>query len=467
MADVYVIHSSKDNDKTHRMVKLLEAQWDVWWDYNLVGDYSEVIEREIAKAKCAVVIWSKDASDSKPVREEVRLAERHQVPIIPIHLDTVEMMYPFAGRSGVNFISWDDSAAHSCFEQLVAKISNVVPQKKSVRQLVPSPQISLTWPSLLLSVSSHETQLVPFDAVKALRLFGASAILVSAYDLLPSRRPKGIIQELRQIQEDGGFILIDSGNYEATRRGDDSWTASKFAEAMKDVPHDWAYCFDVMTPRVEPDRAIESVVRAVKRDRTAATAKILPIVHAPKETLSGYNVKDLPYIVKEVAATLSAPLIAVAERELGSGLIDRAKTVKRIRRELDKLPYYQPLHVLGTGNPWSIALLAAAGANSFDGLEWCRMVVDQQTHRLHHFQHFDFFKYQMSFSDSQVTLDAIDDPKIEYAGKVALHNLDYYRQFEVRLANAMKYKQMENMLTDMIGPASVQQIRNAIPDIFQ
>jgi hypothetical protein len=101
------------------------------------------------------------------------------------------------------------------------------------------------------------------------------------------------------------------------------------------------------------------------------------------------------------------------------------------------------------------------------GHECCRMVVDQQTHRLHHFQHFDFFKYQMSFAESQVTLDAFNDPKIEYAGKVALHNLDYYRQFSIRLANAMKYKQMENMLTDMIGPASVQQIQDAIPDIFE
>ncbi|MCR6727811.1 toll/interleukin-1 receptor domain-containing protein [Agrobacterium fabrum] len=467
MADVYVIHSSKDNIKTGKIVELLNGKWNVWWDYSLVGDYSQTIEYEIAKAKCVVVVWSKDASESKPVREEVRLADSHGIPIIPLHLDGTAMMYPYISLSGVDFVQWNDSSSHPSFEQLLAKLSNVVPLRQAPKQLIASPEISLSWPSLFLSVSSHETQLVPYEAVKALRLFGASSILVSAYDLLPSRRPKGIIQELRQIQEDGGFILIDSGNYEATRRGDDSWTAQRFAEAMKDVPHDWAYCFDVMTPRVEPDRAIESVVKAVKRDRAAATPKILPIVHAPKESLSGYNVASLPYIVREVASTLAAPLIAVAERELGSGLIARTKTVKRIRQELSTLPYYQPLHVLGTGNPWSIALLAAAGADSFDGLEWCRMVVDQQTHRLHHFQHFDFFKYQMSFAESQVTLDAFDDSKIEYAGKVALHNLDYYQQFNVRLADAIKRKEMENMLTDMIGPASVKQIKDAIPDIFE
>lgn len=466
MADVYVIHSSKDNVTTGKIVELLNGNWSVWWDYDLVGSYSEVIEQEIAKAECVVVVWSKDAHESMNVRAEVQLAIRREIPIIPVHLDGIEMMYPVNNISGVAFAEWNGLASHPSFEQLIAKIANAVKPKIVPRQQHPSP-ISLSWPSLFMSVSSHETQLVPNDAVKALRLFEATAILVSAYDLLPIRRPKGIIQELRQMHEDGAFILIDSGNYEATRRGDDSWTPERFAEAMKDVPHDWAYCFDVMTPKTAPKAAIESVVKAVKRDQAAATAKILPIVHAPKESLSGYNVKELPHIVREVAQSLSAPLIAVAERELGSGLIERAKTVKRIRQELRKLPYYQPLHVLGTGNPWSIALLAAAGADSFDGLEWCRMVVDQQTHRLHHFQHFDFFKYQMSFAESQVTLDAFDDEKIEYAGRVALHNLDYYRQFNVRLKDALEARQMESMLVDIIGPASVKQIKDAIPDLFE
>jgi queuine/archaeosine tRNA-ribosyltransferase len=222
-----------------------------------------------------------------------------------------------------------------------------------------------------------------------------------------------------------------------------------------------------MTPPLEADRAIEKIIRAVHRDQVAATKNILPIVHAPRESTTGYNVKDLPYIVREVASNLSTPLIAVAERELGSGLIERAKTIKRIREELGKLPFYQPLHVLGTGNPWSIALLAAAGADSFDGLEWCRMVVDRHTHRLQHFQHFDFFEYQMNFAESTVAQDAVNDPSIEYAGKVALHNLDYYRRFGQDLHHALRSGEMEKFLTSMIDSASVQQIKNAIPGVFE
>jgi hypothetical protein len=89
--------------------------------------------------------------------------------------------------------------------------------------------------------------------------------------------------------------------------------------------------------------------------------------------------------------------------------------VRRIRDELDKLPFYQPLHILGTGNPWSIAVLAAAGADSFDGLEWCRVAVDRDTGRLNHFQHFDFFAYQARLADSPIALAAVDDEGVDWS----------------------------------------------------
>ena len=92
---------------------------------------------------------------------------------------------------------------------------------------------------------------------------------------------------------------------------------------------------------------------------------MLPIVHARKRHGGGYDLDALPSIIREMANRLNPPLIAIPERELGPGLIARAKTVRQIREELDKLPFYQPLHLLGTGNPLSIAVLTAAGCGQF------------------------------------------------------------------------------------------------------
>lgn len=43
-------------------------------------------------------------------------------------------------------------------------------------------------------------------------------------------------------------------------------------------------------------------------------------------------------------------MIAVPERELGDGIVARARAVHEIRRSLDSLGFYQPLHLLGCGN---------------------------------------------------------------------------------------------------------------------
>ncbi|MQW87782.1 toll/interleukin-1 receptor domain-containing protein [Sinorhizobium saheli] len=465
MADVYVIHSSEDNDKTSVIVELLEEHWDVWWDDQLVGNFAFEIEKELPQSKCAVVVWSSDACKSALVRDEVRIADELGIPIIPVRLDGSSLPYPYGGLSTVNFTAWDGANTHAAFRQLVRKIATKVARRVPPVRPQTAPSLRLSLPTVFLSVSSHETQLVPLEAVKALRVFGAPTILISAYDLLPGRRPKGIIAELRQIRRNGGFVLVDSGNYEATRREDSSWTPDLFVEAMKGIPHDWAYCFDVMKPSLKPDVAVREIVAALERDR-AASKHVLPIVHAPRKRLSGYDVQSLPYVVKEVASQTSAPLVAVAERELGSGIIERAKTVQRIRQELDKLPSYLPLHILGTGNPWSIAILTAAGADSFDGLEWCRMVIDRDTHRLNHYQHFDFFAFQASLADSPVTVSALSDDKVAYAGRVAFHNLDYYREFAADLAQAAHERRMEAFLVGMMGRASTKQIREAVPGLF-
>ncbi|NTI17049.1 TIR domain-containing protein [Agrobacterium rhizogenes] len=466
MSDVYIVHSSKDNEQTALVVSLLSERWDAWWDDNIVGDFAAAIEEQIQNTKCVILIWSANAKDSIYVKDEMRLAQYYKHQIIPVRLDDTVLPYGLGHLSTVDLTTWNGGASHPNLQQLLRKITGVVPCRVPPVRPLTIASGPLNLPALFLSVSSHETQLVPKEAVRALRVFGAPSILVSAYDLLPSRRPKGIIQELKRIKKQSGLILIDSGNYEATRRDDETWKPELFAEAMEGVPNDWAYCFDVMKPSSDKDRAIKQVISAVERDSKAISSTILPIVHAKRMRLGGYDTEDLPFIVREVAKDLQPPLVAVAERELGRGLIERAKTVQRIRRELDKLPYYQPVHVLGTGNPWSIGVLTAAGADSFDGLEWCRMAVDRETHRLNHYQHFDFFAFQARLAESAITVSAASDDKVDYAGKVAFHNLDYFREFSKELMNSAHSGRMEPMLVGLIGPDSTKQLREHMPDLF-
>ena len=115
------------------------------------------------------------------------------------------------------------------------------------------------------------------------------------------------------------------------------------------------------------------------------------------------------------------------ERVLGSGILERTKAVRSIREALDRIDRYVVLHLLGTGNPISLALYANAGADSFDGLEWCQTVVDHESALLHHFSQGDFFRLQTRWG-------SID---IAYLPRTLAHNLEFYWDWMARLGDAL------------------------------
>lgn len=419
------------------------------------------------KARCVVPLFSVSSREKDTFTDELRLAQKHETELLPIQLDGSDPPYSFGSYSRTDMRGWNGEADHPGYLQLQRRIATIVPPRAKPQRPVAIANAVVPLPTLFLSVSSHETQLVPADAVQALRVFRAPTILVSAYDMVSRRKPKAMIDELTEYRRSGGFVLVDSGNYEASRLGTRRWKMADLKEALAKTPHDWAFCFDVMKPKRDPDQAIDEIVKAVERDRAFTEAPVLPIVHAPSLKQGGYKLDHIPRIVREVANRLQPQLIAIPERELGPGLIARTKTVLAIREELNKLPFYQPLHLLGTGNPWSIAVLAAAGADTFDGLEWCRMTVDHDKDRLHHFQHFDFFTYQTEIADSSITRDALKDPAVDFAGKVAFHNLNYFAGYIKSMREAVTGGNMEAFVVGRVGKATANQLKKQVPDLFK
>jgi len=123
-------------------------------------------------------------------------------------------------------------------------------------------------------------------------------------------------------------------------------------------------------------------------------------------------------ITVDVAKNTDPIMIAVPERLLGDGIIERAKTVLQIRKKLNETDCYYPLHLLGTGNPLSILLYSMCGADSFDGLEWSQTTVDHNTGLLYHFQQRELFGEQSPFC----TLNGFPYHQATFG-----HNLLFYR----------------------------------------
>jgi len=286
----------------------------------------------------------------------------------------------------------------------------------------PVAETTLSLPCFFPSVSSVKTNLVPVDYIELLYAAAHPLFLVSAFDIAnssPEHRDR-IKNALSRSKEQGSVILMDSGNYEGFWKGDPYWAVNNYHTICGTYENNLCFCYDNQGPPEIAEAIAKDVERSVLRDQEHAMGTVVPIVHGAK--------KDLPAAVKMVGERLCPVLIAVPERALGEGIVERTRSVQRIRRALDEIAFYCPLHLLGTGNPISIAAYAMAGADSFDGLEWCQTVVDHETGMLLHFQQWDFVKSQTQWGGNAV---------LPFIQSVLMHNLQFYNQFMQDLRNAL------------------------------
>ena len=280
------------------------------------------------------------------------------------------------------------------------------------------------------SISSVKTSLYPHEYLLFLSSFVGlnSQFLVSAFDIANSEHSSVISEKLTFSRSNGAIALMDSGNYESFwKNAQGKWTQKKFHKILNDFPCDLAFCFDEQTPPQDKYEHADLVVKRLRNDQEAmASCLIIPIVHAEHS--------DLPFLCSLVAKLSNVPIVAVAERKLGDGIYSRAKTVQLIRNELNKLGRYVALHLLGTGNPISMAIYTAMGADSFDGLEWCQTVVDHDTGLLYHLSHADFFSKQTNWGDLNLSFQA----------KTLAHNLEFYSGWMFRLRESLSQNKVND-----------------------
>lgn len=470
MHEVCIIYSRKDRQLPPALENALTPHWSVWWDKEVTGDFRQAIEIAIKQARCVIPIWSSASRESKIVIDEATFAVRNNVPLLPIFVeDGANAPLGFGSIDGIELIGWKGEADHPGLQILLQKLRRIAPTRSIERPTRFSVgKTEIHSPTFFFSVSSHETRLTPLESIKALNLFRPEALLVSAYDVHHAPAKQKLKPALSKARLNGTVVLLDSGNYEASRKSDPTWTRTKLHRVLKETPHDFAFCHDEMAPTGKLDDVVRQVVQSVERDSKCTSKPVLPIVHAPKDKSGLYRVKDIPHVLRKLSETLQPLVIGIPERELGAGLVAKARTLAAIRSELANTGRYQPLHLLGTGNPLSIAVLSAAGADCFDGLEWCRVVADAANSALYHFEQYDFFAYQTRVAQSAIVREAADSADINYAGKVLFHNMDFFAQFVTELRSATTSdKKLIRFLSEHLPTGSVAQLENALPEVFR
>lgn len=128
MDDIFISYAQDDRAWAEVFVRALEDRgWTVWWDRRIpVGDpFDEVIERQLAGARCAVVIWSQTSMRSRWVRSEAAAAEKRGI-LVPIVIDDSDLPLGFDVLQTASLADWKPGTAHVEFDRCMTAIATLL-----------------------------------------------------------------------------------------------------------------------------------------------------------------------------------------------------------------------------------------------------------------------------------------------------------------------------------------------------
>jgi len=262
--------------------------------------------------------------------------------------------------------------------------------------------------------------------------------LVSCFDVHKGRNDSRLRDALKQAEEQSQVVLYDSGIYEVVWSRSKRWNRKKYLRTLRENRVSHAFCLDEYIVSAGYPITAEKLASDVQQTSCILGKEIVsPIVHCK-------SINEYIDVCVGTSKLIKPQLLAIPERELGAGIVEVAINIARIRAALNELGSYQDIHILGTGNPLSMMVYAFAGADSFDGLDWCQTVVDYETATLHHTWHFDLYAHQGRWGDMK---------DMSLLAKCFLHNLDFYNNWMEELKGAIRSDQKSGMIEQYIkGP---------------
>jgi hypothetical protein len=113
MSDVFISYAREDRSLAEALAHDLQQKgFGVWWDAELVGsdNYQDVILAALARAKAAIVIWTKNSVTSNFVRDEARYALFHNKLIATKAgaLDVIDIPFGFQSQHTEDVLNRDN-----------------------------------------------------------------------------------------------------------------------------------------------------------------------------------------------------------------------------------------------------------------------------------------------------------------------------------------------------------------------
>lgn len=308
----------------------------------------------------------------------------------------------------------------------------------------------LATPTYFPSISTTSTRMSYSSILRTLVTSSFPQLLVSCYDLHKLEDDKKIVLSyLKEYSENKNLLFLDSGEFERYYFKASDWDFPKYKKIVEAIDSDFFGSYDII-----PDETnkFEDIV-TLTIQKTESSFNLIKNNYCVT-IFHGKSPSELYELIKTVISSNKEffGMIAVAERECGKMIEDKIKTVQKIRELLKQNSPNTILHILGCGNPSSIALLTFAGADSFDSFDWNRWIIDKNT-----MQFQDFANLTLLDCDCKGCASQNRDSR----ERAMLHNLIFYQNFIYRLQRSIiDNEDISVVLREFVEPKIISKVAN-------
>jgi len=135
MVDIFLSYARSDSDKAEALAAVLTRRgWSVFWDRNIPAGsmWRETIGRELAEARCVLVLWSKASIESHWVIDEADWGREHGI-LVPIRIEEITPPLGFRAIQCSDFIDWQRALASPTLNGLLAILDGKIRSPESAK----------------------------------------------------------------------------------------------------------------------------------------------------------------------------------------------------------------------------------------------------------------------------------------------------------------------------------------------
>jgi len=128
MSDIFISYASADRECARALAAQLERLgWSVWWDRDIQAGktFAGVIESEINRARCVIVLWSQASVDSRWVRDEANEGLKRDA-LVPVFIESVSPPLGFRSIHAADLHGWQGDPQSQGFRDLVRDLAGVL-----------------------------------------------------------------------------------------------------------------------------------------------------------------------------------------------------------------------------------------------------------------------------------------------------------------------------------------------------